>query len=230
MSENNSTLSHNRKVDLIGISFGRLTVVSKTSGPKGRLWVCKCACGNEHTTNTSFLLKGSVKSCGCLRKEMCRANQPNRKHGMANSAEYKTWQRIKDRCRNRNSPDFKSYGAKGVNVCQRWLDSFEVFYEDLGPKPSNKHSIDRYPDKNGPYSPDNCRWATIKEQARNKNSNKILVLNGKSRCIAEWSEITGIRREIIESRSRRGWSDKRTLTTPPRNINDPDHISICLRS
>ncbi|MFI5113494.1 MAG: hypothetical protein ACHP7J_00015 [Terriglobales bacterium] len=117
------------------------------------------------------------------------------------------------RCTNVNSPDYPDYSGSGVKVCERWL-VFENFLADMGPRPSPQHSLDRFPNQNGDYEPGNCRWATIKEQNRNRKSNRPLTLNGETKLIIEWSELLGMSKNTIRARLERGWSVERTLTTP----------------
>jgi len=133
------------------------------------------------------------------------------KHGMSNTRVFKTWLRMIDRCKNDRQG---TYGKRGITVCQRWLDSFEAFYQDMGDPPSPGHSIDRYPDNDGNYEPSNCRWATKIQQARNTSRNTILTMGGKSKTLAEWSEITGIKEPTICVRLASGWSHERALSEP----------------
>lgn len=134
---------------------------------------------------------------------------------MCKTDEYNAWQHIRSRCYNKNSPAYPEYGGRGITVCDRWLESFENFYADMGPKPSRKHSIDRYPDNDGPYSPSNCRWATRAEQNRNTRQNVILEFNGKRMCLTEWADLLGICKTTLFARIQRdGWSVERALTTP----------------
>jgi hypothetical protein len=114
--------------------------------------------------------------------------------------EYRAWLSIKRRCYNENAIDYKYYGAKGVIVCERWLNSFPNFLEDMKRKPTPNHSLDRYPNRKGNYEPGNVRWATKIEQMRNMDRNTILTFQGKSMCITEWSEVTGLSAETIEDR------------------------------
>ena len=124
------------------------------------------------------------------------------KHGesVATSAEYRAWNSIKRRCYNPNAVDYKYYGAKGVRVSDKWLNSFETFLKDVGRKPTSEHSLDRFPNKKGNYEPGNVRWATKIEQMRNMDRNTLLTFDGKTLCISEWAEITGLRAETIEDR------------------------------
>lgn len=106
--------------------------------------------------------------------------------------EYQSWVGIKDRCLNPNHKSWHNYGGRGIKICKRWRHSFKNFLDDMGPKPSARHTIDRYPDKNGHYEPNNCRWATHKEQARNRRDNVLLTFKGQTKCLQEWSEELGI--------------------------------------
>jgi hypothetical protein len=131
-------------------------------------------------------------------------------HGMTGTRIYRIWQGMLNRCHNDHQG---TYGKKGVTVCAEWEVSFSKFYEDMGDPPSTKHSIDRINTK-GNYEPSNCRWATRTEQARNTTTNTFLSLNGESKTIAEWSEITGIKPTTICVRLAKGMSHEEALTTP----------------
>jgi len=121
---------------------------------------------------------------------------------------------MKDRCLNENSDAYFRYGGRGIKICQRWADSFEAFLEDMGPRPSLQHSIDRFPDNNGNYEPGNCRWATSKQQQRNRNITTLLSFRGESKPLTEWADLIGIRCSVIEKRLRIGWSVEKALTAP----------------
>ena len=121
-----------------------------------------------------------------------------------------------ERCENSENRDFRIYGARGISVCERWRDSFENFLADMGPKPSPHHSIDRI-DNNGNYEPSNVRWATRQDQARNRHTNHMLTHGGTVACIAEWSERTGIHKNVIWVRvALLGWPVERALNEPKR--------------
>src|SRR5689334_4957651 len=113
------------------------------------------------------------------------------KHGMWNKPEYKAWQKMKDRCYNPRSQRYDRYGARGIRVCGRWLASFEAFFEDLGPRPSPEHSLERT-DNDGDYCPENCRWATRAEQNRNRSDNVLLEYEGRRLTRAEWAREMGM--------------------------------------
>lgn len=126
---------------------------------------------------------------------------------------YPVWRAMINRCYNTRSTAYKFYGKRGIRVCSDWLNSFEQFLKDMGPKPFTNASIDR---KNGKadYSASNCRWATQKEQCRNSANNRLLTLNGKTQCVAAWAEELQIPQARIAARLKLGWSDKKALTQP----------------
>lgn len=136
-------------------------------------------------------------------------------HGLRRVAEYGVWNMMIQRCTNPRNRSYKNYGGRGIEVCERWLGSFGNFYADMGPRPSNKYSIERI-DNNKPYGPDNCRWATMNEQARNRSNNHFVDFDGERKTIAEWSEITGLTPHLIHQRISLGWDIRRALTTPCR--------------
>lgn len=119
-----------------------------------------------------------------------------------------------DRCLNENSKSFHHYGGRGINVCARWM-AFESFLADMGERPTDKHSIDRYPNNDGDYEPSNCRWATMKDQSRNTRRNVFLEFNGERRCVAEWAEVQGLSVNVLRARLYVcKWPVERALTTP----------------
>lgn len=182
-------------IDLTGKVYGRLTVIhraphNETLKTKSPLWICKCECGNFKTAFGSNIKKGDTRSCGCLQAE--RTSKANTIHGESDKTkEFYTWKHIIDRCTNRNNKSYKNYGGRKISVCNRWSESYENFLSDMGRAPSQKHTIDRI-NNDGNYEPGNCRWATRKEQANNRRSNKLISYNGKAKTLSQWCDDLGM--------------------------------------
>ncbi len=142
-------------------------------------------------------------------------------HGMSKSPEHATWRRIIQRCTNPNVERYPRYGGRGITICDRWLEpegkGFINFIEDMGNRPSKEHSIERA-DNNGNYEPGNCKWATRKEQCRNRTTSHYIEYNGQVKTIAEWSEITEVKQLTLLARIRKGWSIEKALTTKTNQI------------
>jgi len=121
-------------------------------------------------------------------------------------SEYNTWENMKSRCYNKNNKCYHYYGGRGIKVCDRWLNSFENFYIDMGKKPTPKHSIDRFPNNNGNYEPSNCRWATQKQQVGNRRNNVFFQFNNETKLISEWASILNIDHAKLSYHLRKGRS------------------------
>lgn len=160
-------------INMTGQRFGRLTILGEDPvRHNGKLcWLCKCDCGEMMSANGTLLRNGTVKSCGCLRREMgVERGKTSRKHGeganQRETPEYRAWTNMKSRCQNPNHVQFPDYGGRGIRVCERW-QTFENFLADVGRRPSKFHSIDRI-NNDGGYEPGNVRWATWEEQNSNQ--------------------------------------------------------------
>ena len=203
--------------NLTGQRFGRL-VITEYAGRNGTAtqWKCTCDCGNTIVALAGNIKKGDTRSCGCLRREVSAARLTT--HGMRDTAEFRIWAKIIERCENPKSQAYKYYGGRGISICERWRHSFVEFFQDMGPRPSPEHQIDRYPDMNGNYEPGNCRWATPTQNNRNRRSNHVLAFQGRSQTIADWGDEIGIPGPIITNRLLRGWSVADALTRSMRKV------------
>jgi len=193
-----------KRKNLTGKIFGQLQTIdyscSGKAGVAGK-WKCLCSCGNYTHVTVSNLERGYTKSCGCLHKKLSSKRLTKRltTHGMVGTSTYKIWERIKARCNNPNAMGYKHYGGRGIKLCKKW-HKFENFLIDMKEKPKNL-SIERINNSKG-YSPENCKWATAKEQSRNKRTNHII--DGK--CLAEWAEILNIKYRTLYNKIYNGWS------------------------
>jgi len=212
--------------ELAGQKFGRWTVIERAESKhyKGdgwwatvSYWQCQCECGTLRAVNQTTLLNGGSQSCGCFHKE--RASETHKVHGGSKQVEYSTWQSMKQRCYDFNCGCYPRYGGRGITVCDRWREDYGAFLEDMGQRPSPLHSIERIANE-GNYEPNNCRWATRSEQARNRRSSRLITCDGVTKTLAEWAELTGIGASVIDTRLARGWEVSDALTAlagNPRN-------------
>ena len=204
-------------INLTGQRFGRLTVLTRAENNKrgNTQWLCQCDCGEKRIVLGTELRGGRTRSCGCLRTE--RLIKATRKHGASKTRLYSIYHDMLRRCYDCENKRFSDYGGRGIKVCEEWKNDFSSFQlwalshgyaEDL--------SIDRI-DVNGDYSPGNCRWITMKEQACNKRTNHYINYHGKTKTIAQWERDLNFPVDVIRQRlNRHHWSVEKALTTPPR--------------
>lgn len=216
---------HINALSLAGQTFGRWTVIERAGvHPGGHFaWTCRCECGVVRDVLASGLTGGTSKSCGCLRMELTAKHKT--KHGAARrgcvTPEFSTWNSMMHRCEG----GLPNYGGRGIYVCPRW-QHFPSFLEDMGPRPSRGHSIDRILNATGSYTcgrcddclasgaPMNCRWATRAEQARNQRSNVLITYQGETLPLCDWAPKFGMPVYLLRGRLRDGWSMERAATTP----------------
>lgn len=194
--------------------YGRLVVQREVQAQRADkiAWLCLCDCGKEVVVVSGDLSSNHTKSCGCHKSDLTKArNVSMATHGMTHTAEFESWNSMKDRCYNCNTAGFKHYGGRGIFVCDRWLHSFEAFHADMGNKPSRRHTLDRI-DTNGNYEPLNCRWALPKQQQRNRRNNRRFQFRGRELCLAEIAEETKRDYYLLHNRLRRGWSIERAVS------------------
>jgi hypothetical protein len=209
------------KISLVGEKFGKLTITEwagkwntvcdpNKRGQCENFWVCFCECGDaEHNpviAMTRWLTKGNTSSCGCNR----------RKHLMTNTRLYHVWSSMIARCTNPKNRSYSEYGGRGIAVCDLWRHSFKDFSADMGDPPTARHTLDRTDNDLG-YDPSNCRWATSKQQNRNRRSNHWVEWRGENKTLAEWGEdprliALGITQAYLCERIRKGWDVERAMT------------------
>ena len=196
--------------------FGRMTVLSRAGTAKDghATWLCRCDCGVEKVVSGVNLRLGITKSCGCLNKEI--NSKKAKTHGMTGSRLYEEWKGMKFRCYNLKCEEYDRYGGRGITICPEWWDSFEAFRDwALVNGYQDDLTIDRI-DNDGPYSPDNCRWITHKEQQNNKSTNHFLTYNGETKTMSQWAEEKGIPYDTLRMRLIKGWTIDDALTRPVR--------------
>jgi hypothetical protein len=201
-----------KPMDLAGRQFGRLVAIEYAG--KGR-WRCLCSCGSDRgvVADSTKLRTGLTQSCGCYQRERARVGHTT--HGRNRTPEHGIYWAMINRCYRPKTEMYPRYGGRGIKVCDRWRNSYSAFLEDMGERPSPMHQIDRK-DNDGNYEPDNCRWATRREQFNNRSSNIRLIVDGHSRTVAEWARLTGIKAKVMYDRIDRGWSDRDVVMKPVR--------------
>lgn len=190
--------------DLIGKKFTYLTVLKKhkkgdfyniDKSIKGRInWICKCKCGAIVLVSSRYLIAGYTKSCGCLTLE--------RSYGQTKELSYHSYIAMMGRCNNPKNGKYKDYGGRGIKVCERWTESYKNFKEDMGDRINRKLTLERK-DVNGNYEPTNCKWATNKEQSRNKRNNKWLIYKGRKMILQDWAAFFEISQTSLYNKIKR---------------------------
>ena len=204
-----------QKNNLVGKRFGKVVVLEKTDkrGHGSIIYKCKCDCGNIcYKTSRSLVKNSGIMGCGCF--------DPKKKHYNKNERLYKLWGAIKKRCLDNRPKTARTYKLRGISVCDEWKSNFEAFQdwalkngyrEEILPNGINKWTIDRI-DTNGNYEPNNCRFVTVKEQARNTRKNRIIEINGETHCLAEWCEMYNINNSTFYNRLKLGFSEQEAIT------------------
>lgn len=201
----------------IGDVFGEWTVIGDVfhvGKPRKRRKVrCRCSCGVERDVFYGSLVRGKTSMCTSCGSKIGRIHciGASEKHGCSGTKEYRAWIKMQSRCK-----EDDNYIRRGIFVCDEWCGDggFERFFDHIGPAPSDELSVDRIDNDRG-YEPGNVRWATRKVQLRNKSTNRLLTINGETKCIADWSDESGVKYETIRARLRYGWDEKSAVFTEP---------------
>lgn len=201
--------THHNFSEYIGEKDNELTVIGTVQGKRQTMLKCKCSCGKETLVLPYQFKSGAVQSCGCLRNTLDAKANGRSKHPL-----YGIWHQMMQRCYHKQSKVYHRYGGRGIYVCDEWHDFFKFveWSNSVGGRPEG-HTLDRK-DNDGPYSPENCRWATMHDQCRNKSDNILIEYNGKTQTLEDWSKELGIKRPTLQHRYVRGWSIERMMTEP----------------
>lgn len=210
-------------IDITGVRFGKLVAIrldGKMPNSKSNAWLCLCDCGNYINESASVLKSGKRATCGCGKREkrkprpdLAQRNKDSAKHGMAGSKTYASWSSMKARCESPNDKDYNNYGGRGISVCREWSNSFSAFLRDMGERPENT-TLDRI-DVNGPYSPENTRWANAITQSNNRRTNLYIEYNGTTKTATEWAREFNLEAKTLLYRIKAEWPIEVALTTPP---------------
>lgn len=206
--------------DMTGLVFGRLTILGWAGSDKNRkaIWHARCECGVQKTVSGLLLRNGHTRSCGCMEAEtrvanMRGASERRQSHGMTQASEFNIYHRMVQRCQNPNDPAYVNYGGRGIVVCDRWLDSFENFFADMGARPGKELTLDRR-DNNGPYSPENCRWADRETQANNRRGLRLIAFKGVTMSVSQWARQVGLPANALRQRLSSGTPIAEALSRP----------------
>lgn len=212
--------------DLIGKRIGHWTVlgVSYTKGNGNVYLKCKCDCGKIKEVFYGNLVRQTTLSCGCEAKK--KTSERTKTHGLSKTRLFDIWRGMKQRCYDKKCSGYNHYGSRGIIVCDKWKNDFKTFYDwSMSNGYKDNLTIDRI-DVNGNYEPSNCRWTTVKEQARNTRNNRYITYNGETHCLSEWEEIKKLPKGIITSRLSRGYTETEALTVPIQNKCDKGYLKM----
>jgi hypothetical protein len=197
-----------RSLEKVGRVFGRLTITAPVYKDGAPAWECLCACGTQHVVKDADIR--NTKSCGCLRVDKGKARAT---HGRTKTKTYEVWHAMKQRCLNPKNRAWVNYGGRGIAVCPAWVASFETFLADMGERPAG-YSLERI-DNNKGYSPDNCVWASAREQANNRRSNALFEVGGVQMTLTELSALAGLSIQTLSWRIYRlGMTASEAVNTP----------------
>lgn len=201
-------------IDYTEKKYGYLTALEFIKREnKKTYWKCKCDCGKEIIIPITYLTSGDTKSCGCYRKKVAK-NNAKTIHNMSKSRLYRIWIEIKRRCYNIDRENYKYYGGRGIIVCDEWKKDFMSFYNwAIKNGYKDNLTIDRI-NNDGNYEPNNCRWATIKEQNNNMRTNHYIYYENKKYTMSQFAEKYNIPYYIVKNRIRHNWSIDKILNTP----------------
>jgi len=197
---------HPKRRDLMDETFGSLTVLFYAYTEHGRhLWYCECICGRTKLIQGGHLTSGHTQSCG-LRYHLFP--------GSSQALTRRSYDSMLERCLNDSHPAYKrNYQDRGITVCQRWLDSFEAFLADMTHRPSKNYSIERRDNALG-YFPENCYWATRKEQALNRRTNRLYTHNGMTQTLSQWADEAHLAWDTLYLRLKHDWPFEKAISTP----------------
>lgn len=223
------------KTIMAGTRFGRWTALEATksktylSGAKIQFRECRCDCGTMQFVSEYKLRTGHSRSCRCLQAEVTARR--SLKHGFSKRGKrsriYGIWCNMITRCANQAAPCYEDYGLRGITVCDRWLNSFENFLEDMGEPPQGL-TIDRCNNDLG-YFKENCAWKTPVDQARNRRNSLKLTFDGQTMTIIEWSEKLRVGYRMLKARYHAGWTVEQILTVPTRGDRTLTNIHLTSR-
>ena len=221
-------MAYKTKLDISGEKYGFLQAVEYRGRTKHNqaIWLFRCTaegCGNEVEMPAHVVKSGNTKSCGCMTKKLKSISKTT--HGASSSSVYGSYKSMLRRCNDPKNRMFHRYGGRGITVCERWLgpQGAANFLADMGEKPSPRHTIERI-NNDGPYSPENCRWATMAEQSENRATTRLIAVGEALMSQAAWDRTLGNGLNIVGDRIRRGWSAEEAVTTPKaRHKHDITH-------